>query len=292
LVGFAFVRYFLLAIAFGARLYGDDIDAVRPIADIVVENEDGFFAMREAQLIGNGVPTFKARVYNGLRHDWDFPIFSITYEGHDSQDESKHIQHSFVITCGVPFGFGQNTFPPGTRAKDQNLNTTFLWGNRMGLKLETGAEALKNGFFGISKTDWLKGHECMVSQELDFPLFAVEKYEIKLVGGTKKPTETDLATEAERKRIAAEEQDKKDAAEAVRQNGLAAERKRKQAAADARYARVKAEEEVKAAEERAKIRTACRVIYDKTADRKIGDLTVREAQQVQACQVLGLYSSR
>jgi hypothetical protein len=92
--------------------------------------------------------------------------------------------------------------------------------------------------------------------------------------------------------IAAEEQDKKDAGEAVRQNGLAAERKRKQAAADARYTRVKAEEGVKAAEERAKIRTACRVIYDKTADTKIGDLTVREAQQVQACQVLGLYSSR
>ena len=33
----------------------------------------------------------------------------------------------------------------------------------------------------------------------------------------------------------------------------------------------------------------CAGIYKTTADKKVSDLTVKEAQQVQACQALGLY---
>jgi hypothetical protein len=90
------------------------------------------------------------------------------------------------------------------------------------------------------------------------------------------------AEEAER---SAEEQAKKDAAEAARLKKIQAE-------AHAQYVKLKAEKDAREAAERARVRAGCSLIYDKTADKKVGDLTVREAQQVQACQVLGLYPPR
>ena len=87
----------------------------------------------------------------------------------------------------------------------------------------------------------------------------------------------------------AEAQAKEDEAEAARRKRLTAEQKRKQAEVDARYAKMKAEEDAKAAEERRKLRAACTVIFQSTADKKVKDLTVREEQQVRACQALGLY---
>jgi hypothetical protein len=68
----------------------------------------------------------------------------------------------------------------------------------------------------------------------------------------------------------------------------AAERKRKRA----RDAQHEAEDRVRQAAEdakTAKIRAACTVIYARTVDKKVGDLTVRETQQVQACQLAGMY---
>jgi hypothetical protein len=100
---------------------------------------------------------------------------------------------------------------------------------------------------------------------------------------------TAAAEQAEAERIAAEEQAKMDATEAARQKRLAAEHKKKQAEEDARYAKAKAEQDAKDAEERRRIRAACGVVYQHTADKKIADLTVREEQQVRACQALGLY---
>ena len=82
---------------------------------------------------------------------------------------------------------------------------------------------------------------------------------------------------------------KNEAAEAARQKRLAAERRKRQAEEEARYAKMRAEEEAKAADERRKIRAACAVIYQNTADKKLKDLTVREEQQVRACEALGLY---
>ena len=100
------------------------------------------------------------------------------------------------------------------------------------------------------------------------------------------------AQEAERQRIADEQQAKKDALEAARQKRLAAERRKKQADEDARYAKIRAEIRAKEAEEQAKIRLACAAIYKATSDKKMGDLTVKEDQQVRACQSLGLYPPR
>lgn len=100
------------------------------------------------------------------------------------------------------------------------------------------------------------------------------------------------AEAAERvRREAAEnaEQAKKDAAEAGRQKRLAAERKRKETEEAARLAKIRAEQDAIATEERRKIRSACAAIYQNTIDKKLNDLTVREEQQVRACQAVGLY---
>jgi hypothetical protein len=79
----------------------------------------------------------------------------------------------------------------------------------------------------------------------------------------------------------AEAQAKKDAAEAARQKRLVAEQKKKHAEQDARNA-----------EERRKLRANCTTIYQNTIDKKVRDLTVREEEQVRACQALGLYPPR
>jgi hypothetical protein len=104
-------------------------------------------------------------------------------------------------------------------------------------------------------------------------------------------------------RIAAEEQARKDAAEVAKYEAEDAQRKKKDAEDAARYAKERAKAEAteaarqkqlgaEAAQERARLRAACAVIYKNTADKKMGDLTVKEDQQVKACQALGLYPPR
>ena len=95
---------------------------------------------------------------------------------------------------------------------------------------------------------------------------------------------------AEQDRIAAEKQAKEDAAAAARQKRRAEERKKKLAEDDARTAKAKAERDARAAEERRQDRAACSAVYQSTADKKIGNLTVREEQQVRACQALASLS--
>jgi hypothetical protein len=93
----------------------------------------------------------------------------------------------------------------------------------------------------------------------------------------------------EDKRLADLAQAKKDAAEAARRRRLAAEHKKKEAELDARIAMERADEEARAAEELRRVRLACSTTYQNTADKKVKDLTVKEEQQVRACQALGLY---
>ena len=59
-----------------------------------------------------------------------------------------------------------------------------------------------------------------------------------------------------------------------------------------RSERAKAIEEAGAADERARVRAACTLAFDTTANKRVGDLTVKEEQQVRACQALNLYPPR
>src|ERR1035441_168380 len=85
-------------------------------------------------------------------------------------------------------------------------------------------------------------------------------------------------------------------AEAARQKQLVAERDARiakdRADADAKAAKDRWDADAKAAEEKRRLRANCMVIYQNTIDRKVEDLTVREEEQVRACQVLGLYPPR
>jgi hypothetical protein len=101
--------------------------------------------------------------------------------------------------------------------------------------------------------------------------------------------DAEAAAQAEEDRKSAEAQAKKDAADAARRKRVAAEKKKRDAELSVRMAKEKAEEQAKAAEEQRKIRDRCAAIYQNTADKKLKDLTVREEQQVRACQALGLY---
>jgi hypothetical protein len=100
----------------------------------------------------------------------------------------------------------------------------------------------------------------------------------------------EAAVRAQEQRRAAETQAKTAAAEAARRKKLAAEQKKKDA--DARVEEYKANltREANAAEERKRLHAACTAIYQSTIDKKIKDLTVREEQQVRACQALDMYT--
>lgn len=75
---------------------------------------------------------------------------------------------------------------------------------------------------------------------------------------------------------------------AVQAKPNAAEAQRRKKKQEEKEAEQKARLDEREAE-RAKIRDACALIYSKTVDKKISDLTVRETQQVQACQTAGMY---
>ena len=85
------------------------------------------------------------------------------------------------------------------------------------------------------------------------------------------------------------------AAQKAEQDRLEAAQKAEQ---DRRAAGLKAEQEEKAkkqteeAAERARVRAICATVYHDTIDTKLKDLTVREDQQVRACQALDLYRPR
>jgi hypothetical protein len=121
----------------------------------------------------------------------------------------------------------------------------------------------------------------------DFPVLPIDlSSELEVV---RVKRDAEAAVQAEKERKAAEVQAKKDADAGLRRKQLAIEQKRKQAEADAQRLKVKTEEDAEAAEKRRRVRAACTEIYKNTIDKKVKDLTVREEQQVRACQVLGMY---
>lgn len=123
----------------------------------------------------------------------------------------------------------------------------------------------------------------------------VEKRRIEAEQRAREQAERDAKwAENEAKRQAEEAEEARKAAiqaekEAALKKKQAAERKKKEAIEAEENRRKAAEDAAKAAEEARKIRAACAAIFKGTADKKISDLTVREEQQVRACQALNLY---
>jgi hypothetical protein len=100
-----------------------------------------------------------------------------------------------------------------------------------------------------------------------------------------------LAAEAQREedRLAAEAQTKKDMAAAARKKQALDEMKRQQAEAAAISAKNERDKIAREAELRRELWALCTTLYKNTADKKVSDLTVREASQVKVCEGVGAY---
>ena len=145
--------------------------------------------------------------------------------------------------------------------------------NGTSVKFQVGRiNSALNLFRACDPCDFEKDSESQIGYPFPGPLFVrddVQSLEFSLPSSWQSPEDERLAAQKIQK--------------------AAAEEKRKRAEENARYARIKAEEDAKAVTERAKVRAACALIYKNTIDKKINDLTVREEQQVRACQALDMY---
>jgi len=104
-------------------------------------------------------------------------------------------------------------------------------------------------------------------------------------------TEENEAMKPIEAKIAAQEaaDAKRKADELARRRRVAAERKKKEQEEAAALARIRAQEEAEAAAKAVKLKATCLLVYKSTIDKRTGDLTVRETEQVRACQALGYY---
>jgi hypothetical protein len=143
----------------------------------------------------------------------------------------------------------------------------------------------------------VKGDDCNTETILA-SLVSAENSHVRINNLTGERVDLDAqrrALETEQ-RIEAEKEAKKAAAEAERRKKIAAERKKRDAEEEARSAKDAAERQSREAREQAReqarLRAACRLIFEKTSDKKVSDLTVREAHDVETCQLLGLYFPR
>ena len=91
----AVVRIISLMVLSGISARSDQT----PTSEIIVRNADGYFAIRNLSLTPNDYgEKLDSKAYNGLSHDWSTPEFTVYLEGHDDRDESKHVQHSLLVT--------------------------------------------------------------------------------------------------------------------------------------------------------------------------------------------------
>jgi flagellar biosynthesis GTPase FlhF len=256
------IRLLIVAVLFGAVVFGDDI---------TLPLDDGTVLISHARFIRNGQYT-----------DSKIPELFFVMENRTSSPwRTLKLQFDIGGLCnGEP---RQWTLP---------VVTSLGWAK----ELPVSKEYTDTVFSLVGKVDGCKTEIIKASLVLaENPKTEIngltgERVDLeKQLQELKAKQDAEAAAQAEEERQAAEAQAKKDAAEAARRKRLAADQKRKQAEADARYAKMKAEEDARAAEERRKIRAACSAIYQSTADKKISNLTVKEEQQVRTCQALGLY---
>jgi hypothetical protein len=278
-----FPCYLILAASFWVAAYGEDITLPLEDGSILIQNPQ---LQMDRYAVAEPALSFTLR--NRTSTPWtklklQFEIDARCNVGHRHWSRTEE---TFLGWMGDPAVQNVNLSEEG---KEKVSLTVRAYSGRMlfpqgrvdGCRVETikatlvGAENSRVRFDGVTGT--------RIDLEKQRAEEAAAKTEQERIAAEK---------QAELDRIALNAEAKRDAAEAARQKRLAADRRKKQAEEDARYAQAKAEQDAKEADERRKIRAACSVIYEKTAEKKIRDLTVREEQQVRACQALGLYPPR
>lgn len=245
-------------------------------AEINIPLNDGKLVISDAQLIGptrsKAIPELSFVIANHTSESWD----SITLR-FDAEGDCETVPSPREWTVEVRLGLKHSTESPYSMS--YRRSTQSLLGEMNGCSVKDIRAKLifaDNANWRITKT----------GERID------KEARRREIEADRKAAESERAAQVERERIEAENAAKKVALESARQKQLAAERKKNEAEAQAAYERTRAADEVKAAEERRRIRTACTVIYQSTANKKVANLTVKEEQQVRACQTLGLYPPR
>ena len=275
------VRYVMVAAAFAAVMYGDDI---------TLRLDDGSILIR-AQFIrvnyGSYVPELAFSLKNQTSSSWRILKLHFDIGGLCNGE-----QRQWTIPVVTSLGW----------AEDHQLVKKYtdyvipLVGKVDGCRTEIIKASLLLAENSKTRIDGVTGERIDLEKELqelkakrEAEAAAQAEEEQKAFEAQVRKDAPEAAAQARKDAAEAAARARKDAAEAARRKRLAAERKQKQKEADARYTEMKVEEDAKAAEERRKLRAACTVIYQNTVDKKVKDLTVREEQQVREFQALGLY---
>ena len=193
-----------------------------------------------------------------------------SYSKYDSLLDLTRYQWQFTIVNNTSDGWDLKLRLDGSTQCDGQ--TVFL--NRI-IKISLRQGASSKVAEGHEQQVHGKDGGCVISK-FDASLLTAENNDLRinLVSGER----IDLKKQRE---LAAEAQAKQDAIEEARQRRIASEQKKKNVELNAAKA-----------EEMRKLRANCTTIYQNTIDKKVRDLTVREEEQVRACQVLGLYPPR
>jgi hypothetical protein len=258
------MRFLIVASLFGAAVYGSD--------DITIPLEGGHIVIRphfiRVDQYGSYIPELSFRIQNQTSQPW----------------KSIKLQFNIGGLCnGQPRQWSISALTSVGWSANESISNGYtdtsipLMGEIDGCKTEIIKAALILAENAKVSIDGVTGE--LTDLEKQLQEIRVQRAE-------------EAAAMAEEARKAAEAQAKKDLAEAARRKRIAAEQKKKDAELNARLATEGAAERIRAAEERRILRANCTVIYQKTVDMKVKDLTVREEQQVRACQALGLYPPR
>jgi hypothetical protein len=256
-------RYIIIAAALNGLVFA---------GDIALPLDDGNIIIRDAQfkIVGSNISEISYTLVNQTSSDW----------------RTLKLQFEVKTTCAQPDSlFGERIDETRQMTVPMYVNNNGEWALTNHATVPYTQSVTR--FF--SNMNWCKTVE-INSVSLIFA--ENDKIQIDVLTGERTDMEKQRQGLAEAERRAAEAQAKKDAAEAARRRQLAAEQKKKDAELNARIAKSRAEREAAAAEEERKLRANCTLIYQNTIDTKVKDLTVREEQQVRACQVLGLYPPR
>lgn len=265
------LRYVIVAAALTTVMYGEDVSLPLDDGDIFIRAQ--FIRRNE---FGSYVPELALELKNQTSSSWR--TLKLQFDiGGLCNGQTRQWTVPIVTSLGRAEGH--------QLVKEYKDTVISLVGKVDGCKTEIIKARLVLAENSKLRIDGLTGERVDLERQLE---------ELKI------HHEAEVASQAEAERkaaeVQAEAQAKKDAAEAGRRKLIAAEQRKKDA--DARLATYKADmakqkaeekEEANAAFERRKIRVACSTIYRNTADKKLKDLTVKDEQQVRACQALGLY---
>jgi hypothetical protein len=249
------LRYAIVAVVFTVSVYGGDITL--PLDDGSIVIRDAQFVLDKTDLGIRQVRTLSYTLVNQTSSAWR--TLKLQFE---IKADCNVEPHEMTVLLYVPSGGDWALDNSATKSYTQSVGRFF-------------------SNFTFCRTVEIASVQLAFAEN--------SKLQIDGLSGERVDLEKQRHELAEAERKDAEAHARKSAIDAARRKRAAAEQKKTDAERDARIAVSRAEREAVAAEERRKIRANCTTIYSNTIDKKVKDLTVREEQQVRACQVLGLY---